>query len=218
MQLANPLTQQQIDASLELWAQGWESAEIKKAREDAPHPAKDVFKKVFALRLHYGVVIKDGNLPLVAACIEDFFRQEPTATDADLVQQLMQAIYPATRQNEYVIASKYVNLFVDSSVPILDSRAELMMGYHLDTSVQSIDKRRYHRFREDIETLRKSAELTCTVSQMDPYLWIAGSYLFYWNGHDQKTRKQVNRDLQPYFERLDRDSASEPLLAIMLNK
>lgn len=140
--------------------------------------------------------------------------QGTAATGADFVQELVDTIRFATGENEYVLASKYTNLFANSSVPILDQFAELMMGYHLDVSAQSFDKRRYHRFRADIETLHQGAKLACNVAQMDPYLWVRGEYLFEWQGG----KKRVSKYLRPLFERVDRDATSEPLLAIILNK
>jgi hypothetical protein len=72
----------------------------------------------------------------------------------DLVERLVSEIRGVTKRSNFSFAAKYAHFFVDSSLPILDSFAEWMLGKHLGRKMQSKDPRRYHSFTEDIETLK----------------------------------------------------------------
>ena len=66
-----------------------------------------------------------------------------------------------TKRSNYSFASKYAHFFIDSNLPILDWYAEWMAGKHLG-QMQSKNPKRYHKFTEDIETLKRVAGLNCS--------------------------------------------------------
>jgi len=133
-------------------------------------------------------------------------------TGSDLVEQLVGEIRGATKRNEYSFAAKYAHFFVDSSLPILDSFAEWMLGRHLGRKMQSKDPRRYHRFTEDIETLKRVAGLNCNCAELDAYLWVAGEY-WYWKEHPKYL---ISTDLKRRFENLQGNPSTEPSLVALL--
>lgn len=96
----------------------------------------------------------------------------------EFVEQLVNEIRVVTNRNNYSLAAKYVHFFVDSSLLILDSFAEWCLRAHLGQEIQSKDPRRYHRFVEDIATLKRAAGLTFDCAELDAYLWVAGEYWY----------------------------------------
>jgi hypothetical protein len=131
---------------------------------------------------------------------------------SDMVEELVSQIREVTKRSNYSFAAKYAHFFVDSSLPILDSFAEWMLGKHLGRKMQSKDPRRYHRFAEDIETLKRVAGLNCNCAELDSYLWVAGEYL-YWKDHP---KYNVSSELKQHFENLQRSPKSEPSLVTLL--
>ena len=131
----------------------------------------------------------------------------------DLVEQLVKEIRGVTSQDNYSFAAKYAHFFIDPTLPILDSYAEWMLARHLGRELQSKDPRRYHRFTEDIETLKRFAGLTCNCADLDAYLWVAGEY-WYWKDHREYS---INGDLRALFEKLQGNSTAQPLLAALLD-
>jgi hypothetical protein len=208
-QLAIPLKQSQIDAATEFWAGGWESKEFEQLKMAFPSPLDAVRIKAIVLNVLYGTNI----IAIVQAAdrVERVLRANQW-TGSDLVEQLVSEIRGATKRNEYSFAAKYAHFFVDSSLPILDSFAEWMLGRHLGRKMQSKDPRRYHRFTEDIETLKQVASLNCNCAELDAYLWVAGEY-WYWKEHP---KYRISTDLKRRFENLQGNPSTEPSLAALL--
>jgi len=78
--------------------------------------------------------------------------------------------------------------------------------------LQSKDTRRYHKFTEDIETLKRVAELNCKCAELDAYLWVAGEY-WYWIDHP---KYNISTDLKRRFEKLQENPSAESTLAALL--
>lgn len=208
-QLATPLKQSQIDAAKKFWAGGWESKEFEQLRAAFPSPLEAVRIKAIVLNALYGTNII--AIARVADRVELVLRATKW-TGADLVEQLVTEIRGVTKRSEYSFAAKYAHFFFDSSLPILDGFAEWMLARHLGHELQSKNTRRYHRFAEDIETLKRVAGLTCDCAELDAYLWVAGEY-WYWIDHPNY---KISSDLKLRFENLQRDQTTEPLLAALL--
>ena len=208
-QLAIPLKQSQIDSATAFWAGGWESKEFEQLRMAFPSPLDAVRIKAIVLNVLYGTNII--AIAQAADRVERVLRANQW-TGSDLVEQLVGEIRGATKRNEYSFAAKYAHFFVDSSLPILDSFAEWMLGRHLGRKMQSRDPRRYHRFTEDIETLKRVAGLNCNCAELDAYLWVAGEY-WYWKEHP---KYRISTDLKRRFENLRGNPSTEPSLAALL--
>ncbi len=175
-QLAISLKQSQIDAANEFWNGRWEGEDFKQLRMAFPNPLVAVRIKAIVLNALYG-----ANIIAIAQAADRVERvlRANQWSGCDLVEQMVGAIRGVTKRSNYSFAAKYAHFFVDSSLPILDSFAEWMLGRHLGRKMQSKDPRRYHRFAEDIETLKRVAGLTCNCAELDSYLWVAGEY-WYW--------------------------------------
>ena len=209
-QLAIPLKQSQIDAARAFWADGWESNEFEQLREAFPSPNGAVKIKAIVLNALYGTNIL--AIEKVAKRVEEFLKVNELA-GTDLVEQLVKEIRGVTGQDNYSFAAKYAHFFIDPTLPILDSYAEWMLARHLGRQLQSKDPRRYHKFTEDIETLKRVAGLTCNCADLDAYLWVAGEY-WYWKDHREYS---INGDLRELFEKLQGNSTAQPLLAALLD-
>jgi hypothetical protein len=208
-QLAKPLKQSQIDAGKKFWKDGWESKELIQLRAAFPNLLAAIRIKAIVLNTLYGTNII--AIAQVADRVEVVLR-ENLSTGPDLVEQLVNEIRRVTNRREYSFAAKYAHFFIDSSLPILDGFAEWMVGLHLSPQMQSKDARRYHKFTEDIETLKRVAGLNCNCAELDAYLWVAGEY-WYWRDH---TNYNISNDLRPQFENLRRDPTTVPILAALL--
>jgi len=208
-QLAIPLKQSQIDAAAEFWAGGWESKEFEQLRMAFPNPLDAVRIKAIVLNALYRTNII--AIAQVADRVERVLRANQW-TGRDLVEQLVNEIRGVTKRSNYSFAAKYAHFFIDSTLPILDGFAEWMLGLHLGRQMQSKDPRRYYRFTEDIETLKRVTGLNCNCAELDSYLWVAGEY-WYWNGHPTYN---INNDLKQHFENLRRNPTAEPSLVTLL--
>ena len=209
-QLAMPLKQSQIDAAKGFWADGWESNEFEQLRRAFPDTLEAVRIKAIVLNALYKTNII--AIAQVADRVERILRANQWS-GVDLVEQLVIEIRAVTKRREYSFAAKYAHFFIDSSLPILDGFAEWMLAGHLGCQLQSKDARRYHRFAEDIETLKRVAELNCNCAELDAYLWVAGEY-WYWIDHP---KYKISGDLKRRFENLQRTPTAEPLLVALLN-
>ncbi len=208
-QLAIPVRQSQIDAAIEFFNGGLESKEFEQLRMAFPSPLDAIRIKAIVLNALYGTNII--AIAQTAGRVELVLRANQW-TGPDLVEQLVTEIRGVTKRSNYSFAAKYAHFFVDSSLPILDSFAEWMLGRHLGRKMQSKEPRRYHRFTEDIETLKRVAGLNCNCAELDSYLWVAGEY-WYWKGHPKYS---ISSDLKPHFENLQNSLSAEPSLAALL--
>ncbi|MGD0736636.1 MAG: hypothetical protein ABR976_16015 [Terracidiphilus sp.] len=166
-QLAIPLKQSQIDAAKTFWAEGWESSEFEQLRTAFPNPLDAVKIKAIVLNALYGTNII--AIAQVAKPIEEVLGADKW-TGPELVEQLVCKIREVTKRSNYSFAAKYAHFFVDPTLPILDSFAEWMLGKHLGGKMQSNEPRRYYRFTEDIEKLKRVACLNCNCAELDSYL------------------------------------------------
>jgi hypothetical protein len=207
--LAQPLTQSQIDAASRFWASGWESKELVQLKQAFPERHDAITVKAIVLNTLYGTRVIE--IYKVAAHLEMLLEKTHT-TGPILVEELVDGIKKeVTGRAHYSFVAKFGHFFVDSKLPILDSYAETMAAWHLGKA-QSRKPERYLSFCENIETLSKLASLTCECAELDVYLWVAGEYRAWL----KNSKHQINSDLKPYFERLQKDPESEPDLRDLL--
>ena len=208
-QLAKPLKKSQVDAASRFWLEGnWESKEFAQLRQAFPNPDDAISIKAIVINALYGTNI--FAITKVADCVERVLRRN-CSTGSDLVEELVSEIRVITKQGNYSFAAKYAHFFVDSNLPILDWYAEWMVGKHLG-QMRSKNPKRYHKFTEDIETLKRVAGLNCSCEDLDSYLWVAGEY-WYWKEYP---KVQVNTGLKLQFENVLKNPGSEPVLAALL--
>ena len=209
-QLAIPLNQGQINAATEFWKKngGWKTPEFDQINRVFPI-REAVRLKAILLNALYATNI--FAIEAVGDCVQRVL-DRVHSTGPDLVEELVVEIQEVTKQNNHVFAAKYAHFFIDPSLPILDWYAEWMVGRHLSPPMQSTKTKRYLKFTEDVETLRRLAGLQCTCEELDGYLWVAGEY-WYWKAHPKTL---VNTELKPHFERLVANIEEEPDLANLL--
>jgi hypothetical protein len=212
MQLARPLTQEQIYAAQKFWdEQKLTSQRVLTLKQLSPRPEVAVVLKIDALDKDYYTHIKARteavSIRLAAWAVK------ATATGPDLVEELVNEIEQDTMERNYVFASKYVSLFFpDSNLPIMDSRAEMMVNSHLG-SPEWTGLEEYHVFYQRITKLRQKANLTCDWVELDKYLWIAGSFWAHVSG------EKVNTGLSGRFDNyLKNGPQSDPTLTTLLGK
>jgi hypothetical protein len=208
-QLKIPLRQGQIDAANRFWANGWGSKELERIRSAFPNRLDAVKIKAIVLNVVYRTNII--AIEQAADCVEQVLKASQL-NGPDLVEEMVTEIRGVTKRNNYSFAAKYAHFFVDPTFPILDWFAEWMLGRHLGRELQSKDPRRYHRFTEDIETIKRVSGLKCDCAELDAYFWVAGEY-WYWKDHKKYT---INNELKRNFENLRNDPSTEPLLAALL--
>jgi hypothetical protein len=206
-QLAVPLSQSQIDAAIDFWKKGgWETPEILQIKKVFPSCDEAIGVKAMAINALYGTNIR--AITVAGECIKRVLNRVH-ASGPELVEELVAEMKEKLNRNNYSFAAKYAHFFIDSTLPILDGYAEWMVGQHLGPSMQSKNPKRYLKFTDDIETLKRVAQLQYSCADLDKYLWMAGEYR-YWKAYP---KTQISADLKPYFETLETDTEKEPDLA-----
>ena len=136
--LAQPLTQNQIDAASSFWAAGWESTELAQLKQAFPGRDDAIRIKAIVLNTLYGTNVI--AIYKVAEHLETLLKQ-PSATGPILVEELVDGIKTITGRAHYSFAAKFVHFFVDPNLPLLDSHAEEMVEWHLGTARSQNPKR-----------------------------------------------------------------------------
>jgi hypothetical protein len=208
-QLAMPLSKSQIEAAVRFWDEngGWETNDINQLKRVFPEPQDAVRIKAIVLNALYGTNII--AISQVADCVEQVLKANHSTSPA-LVEEMVAEIWHVTKRHDYSFSAKYAHFFISPNLPILDWYAEWMVGKHLG-SFTSDNPKRYLKFAEDIETLKKMAGLTCNCAELDAYLWVAGEY-WYWKAHP---RTNVSGELRPHFQLVE-DPKNAPTLAALL--
>jgi hypothetical protein len=209
-QLAMPLSCSQVEAASRFWKEkgGWASPEIAKLKLAFPSPQDAVKIKCIVVNVLYGTNII--AILKVSDCVERVLK-ENHSTGSDLVEELVAEIWQITKRRNYSFSSKYAHLFINRDLPILDSYAEWMVSKHLG-QIKSKNTKRYLKFAEAVEALKKAASLTCNCAELDAYLWVAGEY-WSWKVNP---KLNISGDLRPNFERLAKDPESESTLCNLL--
>lgn len=206
-QLAIPLSQVQIEAAIEFWGKdGWETPEILQLKRVFPNCDEAVGVKAMAVNALYGTNIR--AITKAGDCVKNVLKGKHS-TGPELVEDLVAEMHRAMGRNNYSFAAKYAHFFIDSTLPILDWYAEWMVGQHLGRSMRSKSQKRYIKFTDEVETLKRTAGLKCSCADLDKYLWMAGEYR-YWKAHP-KTR--ISAELKPHFDTLGTSPGNEPDLA-----
>jgi len=208
MTLAVPLLNSQLEAASRFWSEGWESKELVQLKQAFPNPLEAIKLKAVVLNVLYGTNIM--AILRVGQCLEEKLKVS-NATGPDLVEELVAEIAAVTKRRHYSFVAKFAHFFIDPDLPILDQYAEYMVQRHLGAA-QSKNPKRYLKFAADIEKLKELAGLSCDCTQLDTYLWIAGEY-WCWKGNP---KLKISTDLNPLFQRLQEDPASEPTLRDLL--
>ena len=123
--------------------------------------------------------------------------------DADLVEKI--ASLPSRKHRSF--ASKFAHFFIDMErFPIYDSYAVKMVLHHLGKQGQ--DRKTeypYKAFVEDLHILRRNAQFSCSIRELDHYLWLAGLYQVWLRNPDSP----VNTEVKELFELLSSRAPDE---------
>lgn len=209
--LEKPLSMKQIEAAAEFWKDGgWEASEFDQLRKCFPRPQDGVTVKAIVLNALYGTNVI--AISKVAKCLETMLN-EAYSTGPDLVEEFVAEIKKkVTNKENYSFAAKFAHFFTNRELPILDKYAEYMVRVHLGKANRSTEQRRYLSFAKDIENLKALAGLTCSCTQLDAYLWIAGEY-WCWK---KKPTLNISGDLKDHFKRLEENPNNEITLRTLL--
>ena len=183
--LAEPLTQDQVDATnrLYLLCPGWKlstEALDELATRLPEFDARTVLLKAVAVNALYSTNV------MAIARMADYIRLVLSSTSKETAgPELVEAMaaLPKTKsqklaRNHSSFASKFANFFIDSDrFPILDKYSELMVSYHLGrTNILRDTRHRYIAYTKNLERLREATSLHCSGRELDRYLWLAGEY------------------------------------------
>ncbi|MHB9129712.1 MAG: hypothetical protein ACYDBB_01310 [Armatimonadota bacterium] len=114
-------------------------------------------------------------------------------------------------RKHWSFASKFVYFFVDDRCPIYDSYAVGMVAYHLGRGRYAWDEDApFTAFVSHLQQLQQVAGLSCSVGELDTYLWIAGLYRA-WSRDTE--RAQINTEARKLFSE---DSAEVKVLLQVL--
>ncbi len=190
--LAVPLSPSQVEAAsaLRTWMPAWVAADaaldlLRSLSDDAGLGV--VLLKVAALDRLYGtnmyaiVPMAQHIVTVLAARPEDpialveaiaVLRPPPqkgrTAAEAPPP--------PAWAKTYWSFASKFVHFFLDPDrVPLYDAWAAQSLNYHLGP-IRLGSSNPYRQFVQKVSVLRSLAGLSCSIRELDRYLWLSGMY------------------------------------------
>lgn len=178
--LAVPLSPSQVEAAsaLRTWMPAWAAADaaldlLRSLSDDAGLGV--VLLKVAALDRLYGtnmyaiVPMAQHIVTVLAERAED-----PIA----LVEAIaaLPAAPPAPAKTCWSFASKFVHFFLDPDrVPLYDAWAAQSLNYHLG-GIPLGPSDPYRQFVQKVSVLRSLAGLSCSIRELDRYLWLSGMY------------------------------------------
>jgi len=200
----------QIEAACKFWKDGgWETKEFAQLKQVFPKSQDAVMLKAVAVNALYGARVI--AISKVGKRLEELLKASHS-TGPELVEELVDEIKSVTNRRHYSFAAKYAHFFINPDLPILDQYAEYMVAKHLGRAQGSQNPKRYLKFVEDIEKLKRLAGLTCDCTQLDAYLWVAGEY-WCWKKEPQR---EIDADLKRCFERLGENSENDRTLRDLL--
>ena len=178
--LAVPLSPSQVEAAsaLRTWMPAWAAADaaldlLRSLSDDAGLGV--VLLKVAALDRLYGtnmyaiVPMAQHIVTVLAERAED-----PIA----LVEAIaaLPAAPPAPAKMYWSFASKFVHFFLDPDrVPLYDAWAAQSLNYHLG-GIPLGPSNPYRQYVGKVSVLRSLAGLSCSIRELDRYLWLSGMY------------------------------------------
>jgi hypothetical protein len=202
MNLTAPLSAEQIAAASRLHAQfpEWNAIDsaLSALGERCPdYGANSALLKVAALNSLYGTNVYPAVR--MANHIARTMASPPQgAGPVALVEELalLPADPPGARETHYIsFASKFCHFFVDPArYPISDSYAVATITFHMGKrQVTRNSVRRYWAFVQDLDRLRDSAGISCSLQEMDRYLWLAGVYRAWRANHNAQINVEIKR-------------------------
>ena len=200
--LAVPLTAAHITAAVTLQSRMplWVETNRAFQRLHANVPGFDLpasLLKVAAVNQLYST-----NVFAVARMAEHVTRIMVTPPDDPLcLVEAIAALPPVPGQQHdrkhWSFASKFVNFFVDNRCPIYDSYAVSMVAYHLGRGRYAWDDTApFATFVLHLQRLQQMTGISCSVGELDTYLWIAGQYRAWCRNAE---RAQINTEARRLF-------------------
>ncbi|SRR5260221_5807490 len=175
--LAVPLSMSQIETANRLYSKllQWQVTDQALHALHVNLPGFDIettLLKVVAINQLYGTNVY--AVVRMAQHVTEVMQDANRMEDADLVKELASL----NSRKHLSFASKFAHFFIDMErFPIYDSYAVKMVAYHLGRHGQ--DRKTeypYKAFIEDLQMLRRDAQLSCSTRELDHYLWLAGLY------------------------------------------
>jgi hypothetical protein len=185
MSLTVPLSPEQIAAAGRLHAQFPEWFAIDRALlalgERFPDfGLESALLKVAALNQLYGTNVY-AVVRMARHVVSTIERSRQVADSVTLVEHLalLPTASPSERPRRFTsFASKFCHFYVDRDrYAIYDSYAIKTLAYHLGAKQAVHDEAHpYRAFLQNLDHLRDRAGITCSLAELDRYLWLAGSY------------------------------------------
>lgn len=189
---------------------GWQTADraLRTLRERIPDfSLESTLLKVTAVNALYGANLyaiermakhihslsEDVDIPSADLDIVDRIAQLPVSTRAPKRRQFVS------------FASKFAHFFIsEDRFPICDNVAEWMLRRHFRRGEVRLDQEdRYQSYVRVIDRLIFLADLQVSYTEIDHYLWLAGSYLKWRRG------EMVGGELADYFSSESQNSSSD---------
>jgi hypothetical protein len=178
MQLAHPLTMDQIHAAARLYTRldGWDTTDqaLQLLSQRVPGFGREAaLLKVAAINQLYATQLYAvGSMANQVYAI--FSSDQRDTPPEDLVER----VALLGKRHHTSFAAKFCHFFVDAErFPIFDSYADWMVRWHLGpTGAEPANSHPYRAFLTNLHRLRECAGLTCSDRDIDRYFWMAGQY------------------------------------------
>lgn len=203
-QLLHPLSQEQIAAATEIHdahMPGWAAADR----------ALDLLREAIPQFSHEEVLIKAATVDRLyfarhMRLTESIGQIVQTMTDPppDAIA-IVEAIAPlksdGSTSSYWSFSSKFVHFFVDpAGVPIYDDWAIKAIRHHFGR-LSWIGKTPYRAFAEYVFALRELGGVSCSIRELDRYLWLSGML----RGWRKSQSAGISGEVRAVFESSDRE-------------
>ena len=205
LHLRVPLNQGQIDAAgrLSEKLKGWKrlDAAVNLLATTMPgFSEEEVLLKVAVINTLYSTRLFAPQRMAVHIC-KTLKNRDLKSADAGLVTRLAK-MPPAPGKSQswlHSFASKFAHRFIDPNrFPVFDKIAKRMIKHHLGRHATTGKKESlYQAFHENVQLLRQLADLDCSLSELDRYLWLAGAYR---ERLEKGANAKISRDAVELFE------------------
>jgi hypothetical protein len=227
MSLAVPLLPSQIDAAQRLYARLdlWQATNAAFASLRQAFPGFNLeasLLKAAAINQLYGTNVyaiarMAGHISNVMRTLSD------TYDDLALVEQIAALPDPegGNVRRHLSFASKFAHFFIsDERFPIYDSYAAMTLNYHLHgRAVPPTNTPSYTRYVAATQAVREDAGVSCSVSRLDAYLWLAGLAIVWRTAQVKSMQAKINAEVRVLFMHGEGIAAElEALLPVGLDK
>lgn len=128
-----------------------------------------------------------------------------TPPDLSVVEEIAELRDPADggeMRRHLSFASKFAHFYINEEMFLIyDSYAAMILNYHLrGRAVIPYNAPPYTQYIADLKALQEQAGISCSTSELDAYLWLAGLYVEWRKPRSDGKLPKINREVRELFQ------------------